>query len=133
MLPLLMRPVGTSGSFATRPASEQLSQRWNEGLRSPDRNTSRRHCSDSASASKTPMISGPISTRQFHLPRTDTKKPLTGWTTCRRALVSVSQNSFDPPQFTFQLLDGQLDHPNGFMIRMSDFSHDVLKRRPLLG
>src|ERR1041384_8020990 len=45
-----------------------------------------------------------------------------------RALVCVAKDSFHPTQFGLRLLDQQLQHPHGFMIRMTDFAQHVVER-----
>jgi len=39
----------------------------------------------------------------------------------RRALLCVLKNALDPAEFSAFLLNEQLQHPDGFMIRMTNF------------
>ena len=66
-LRLLIVSAGTSGSSAMPPVSERWNQRLNEELRLLDRDTFHRRSYDSALASRTPTISGSISTPQYAL------------------------------------------------------------------
>ena len=43
----------------------------------------------------------------------------------RRALLCVLKNALDPAEFSAFLLNEQLQHPDGFMIRMTNFANDV--------
>src|SRR5690349_1452468 len=77
-LSLLTVFAEVSDLSAMPPVSEQWNQLSNEELRSEDRNTFHLHSYDSASVSRTPTISGPISTQQYVIlsKATDRRRPL---------------------------------------------------------
>src|SRR5215472_5352062 len=78
-LSLRMVSAETSGSSAMPPVSEQWNQRWNEERRSQDRDTFHLRSSDSALVSRTPTISGLISTRRYAPPPSRHEHPSRQW------------------------------------------------------